>query len=94
MTTGETILKDIALCIKKVILANGVEKKIYSERVTAANHLAEVRANLVVTRGLLTLGWALSFISHGAFMSLTSQMDEIEKQTTKWHAWFMNWQQQ
>lgn len=90
MTTGEMILHDITCCIKGVILANCVDKQVIAQRELAASHLRKVRADLVVVRGLLTVGWNMTFISHGAFMALTTKLDEIEKQITRWHGWFLS----
>ncbi|WP_236874206.1 four helix bundle protein [Citrobacter portucalensis] len=89
MTTGEMILHEISGCIKRVILANYVDKKITVQREKAAGYLESVRADLVVIRGLLTVGWNMMFISHGNFMVLTTKLDEIEKQITRWHSWFL-----
>lgn len=90
MTTGEMILHDITGCIKGVILANCVDKQVVAQRELAASHLGMVRADLVVVRGLLTVGWNMTFISHGAFMTLTTKLDEIEKQITRWQCWFLS----
>lgn len=90
MTTGEMILHDITCCIKGVVLANCVDKQIIAQRELAASQLRKVRADLLVVRGLLTVGWNMTFISHGAFMVLTTKLDEIEKQITRWQGWFLS----
>lgn len=90
MTTGEIILKEIASCIRNAIVANSVNKQSIPEREKAAILLMDVKASLVVIRGLLTVGWHMSFISHGAFIAITITIDEIEKQVSKWYGWFLN----
>lgn len=89
MTTGEDILKEITQCIKKVILANLVDKNHPEQRVIASTYLADTRAGLVVIRGMLTVGWSLKFIAHGLFIKLTQILDPIEKQVTRWCQWFL-----
>lgn len=90
LTTGEAILTEITECVRKIILANQVNKNEHADRKQAAGMLSEVRASLVVIRGMLTLGWGMKFISHGAFMILTTQLDSVEKQITRWHGWFLS----
>ncbi|MCS3491024.1 hypothetical protein [Enterobacter sp. SLBN-59] len=89
MTSGEAILQEITACIKQVILANNAEKQDATQRSQSAQHLGCARASLVVIRGLLTLGWGMAFIAHGAFMRLTALLDSAEKQITRWQGWFM-----
>ncbi|WP_145525968.1 hypothetical protein [Yersinia rohdei] len=64
-----------------------MDKQESVQRRVAAGHLGSVRADLVVIRGL-TLGWNMTFISHGTFMTLTTKRDDIEKQLTRWQGWF------
>ncbi|VEN40723.1 unnamed protein product [Callosobruchus maculatus] len=54
------------------------------QRSQSVQHLGCTRASLVVIRGLLTLGWGMTFIAHGAFMRLTTLLDSAEKQITRW----------
>lgn len=89
MTTGEAILQEITDCIKQVILANNADKQDAGQRSQSVQYLRYTRASLVVIRGLLTLGWGMTFIAHGAFMRLTTILDSAEKQITCWQGWFM-----
>lgn len=91
MTTGEDILKEITHCIKRVILANLVDKQDIVQRQMASGYLADTRAALVVVRGMLTIGWNIKFIAHGTFMRLTQLLDLIEKQVTRWQGWFLHY---
>lgn len=90
LTTGEGILQEITACIKGIILANHGDKNNPVQRKQAAEHLGAVRASLVVIRGMLTVGWGMKFIAHGAFMRLTTHLDGIEKQVTSWQRWFVD----
>ncbi|VFS46145.1 four helix bundle protein [Budvicia aquatica] len=87
-TTGERVLLELTGCVRYVVLANGIDKQSDAERVKAACYLRDARASLSVIRGLLTIGWGMSFISHGALMQLTESLDGIEKQATRWQQWF------
>lgn len=89
MTTGDSILQGLTECIKGVVLANYTDKNDADQRIFAGEKLGVVRAEIVIIRGLLTVGWNMRFISHGAFMNLTVKLDEIEKQITRWQAWFL-----
>ncbi|OAT38049.1 hypothetical protein M988_3787 [Hafnia paralvei ATCC 29927] len=64
MTTGEAILQEITDCIKQVILANNADKQDAGQRSQSVQYLGCTRASLVVIRGLLTLGWGMTFIAH------------------------------
>jgi hypothetical protein len=89
ITTGDVVLQTITTCIRDIISANYLDKNDVEQRVLSGELLGQVRAQLVVIRGLLTVGWDMRFISHGSFMHLTTQLDEIEKQATRWQAWFL-----
>lgn len=89
ITTGDVVLQTITLCIKGVISANYLDKNDMKQREISGELLGQVRAQLVIIRGLLTVGWDMRFISHGSFMHLTNQLDEIEKQVTRWQTWFL-----
>ncbi|HAV6637275.1 MULTISPECIES: four helix bundle protein [Serratia] len=89
ITTGDVILQTITTCIKGVITANYLDKNNAEQRLLSGDSLGQVRTQLVIARGLLTVGWDMRFISHGSFMQLTSQLDGIEKQVTRWQAWFL-----
>lgn len=82
-------MQTITTCIKGVITANYLDKNNAEQRLLSGDSLGQVRTQLVIVRGLLTVGWDMRFISHGSFMQLTSQLDEIEKQVTRWQAWFL-----
>lgn len=86
MTTGDSPLRGVTECIKGVVLANYTDKEDRDQRISAGEKLGVVRAEIVIIRGLLTVGWNMRFISHGAFMNLTVKLDEIEKQMTRWQA--------
>lgn len=90
ITTGDVILQTITACIAEVISANHLDKHVAEQRALSGECLGRGRTQLVIIRGLLTVGWDMRFIPHGSFMHLTFQLDEIEKQVTKWQAWFMN----
>lgn len=82
-------MQTITTCIKGVVTANYLDKHDVEQRSLSGESLGRVRAQLVIIRGLLTVGWDMRFISHGSFMQLTNQLDEIEKQVTRWQAWFL-----
>lgn len=93
LTTSEDILKEITHCVKCVILANNSDKKQIKKREQASDALGLVRMSLMTARGLMTLGWNMKFISHGAFINLTDLLNGIEKQATRWQAWFDDFNQ-
>lgn len=88
LTTGERVLVELTGCVRYVVLANAIDKQSDTECVKAVCYLQDARASLSVVRGLLTIGWGMSFISHGALMQLTESLDGIEKQATGWQQWF------
>ncbi|WET16063.1 four helix bundle protein [Yersinia intermedia] len=87
-TTGECVLSELTGCVRYVVLANAIDKRSDIGRGQGARYLHDARASLSVIRGLLTIGWGMSFISHGALMQLTELLDGIEKQATRWQQWF------
>ncbi|XKM14391.1 four helix bundle protein [Orbaceae bacterium ac157xtp] len=88
-TTGERILTQLDDCMHIIIEANLVNKNCPQECKNAAEMLRKVRTTLIVIRGFLHNAWRLKFISHKCMAQFQIQLDEIEKQVTKWQQWYI-----
>lgn len=85
---GESILGELSAILRLIILVNTVDKASGPERAEASRLLREIRARLEVVRGFLMAGWALKTLSHKHIGVLTTRLESISKQATKWQAWF------
>ena len=88
-TTGEQILSELTQSIRCSVQAN-LYGKVSSERRKAFEWLFELNARLDVVQSLLMLAWELKFLSHGALVLLTEQVELVQRQVVGWRKWFQN----
>lgn len=87
-TTGEAILTELTSAIRLAVLSNMVDRENREACQSAVNQLQFIRASLDVIKGLLSIGWKMKMISHGAFATFNQNIDNIQKQITGWQQWF------
>lgn len=87
-TTGEAILTELTSAIRLAVLSNMVDRESPEACQSAVNQLQFIRASLDVIKGLLSIGWKMKMISHGAFATFNQNIDYIQKQITGWQQWF------
>lgn len=85
---GERILAELAECLRRVVLANAVEKTTACGRAEGAGHVRQVRAGIEVVRGFLLLAWKMKLVSHGAMAELGGRLESLSKQASRWQRWF------
>lgn len=85
---GERVLREMAECLRLIVLANAVDKDSGAGRAEGAAHVRQVRAGIEVIRGFLLLGWKLKLISHGAMTDLGGRLESISRQAARWQQWF------
>lgn len=88
LTTGEQILTEITTCLGCIAAANFAGKSERADRLRAASQLTYMRERLEVIRAFLVLAWEEKAISHHQFADLSSRLDELGKQATRWRQWF------
>ncbi|MCR9656242.1 four helix bundle protein, partial [Vibrio parahaemolyticus] len=88
-TTGEQILSELTQSIRCSVQAN-LYGKVSSEKRKAFEWLFELNARLDVVQSLLMLAWELKFLSHGALVLLTEQLELVQRQVVGWRKWFQN----
>ena len=88
LTTGEQILAEITTCLGCVAAANFVNKSDTDARLRAASQLIHMRERLEVIRAFLILAWEERAISHHSLADLSTRLDELGKQATRWQQWF------
>ncbi len=88
-TTGEQILSELTQSIRCSVQAN-LYGKLNSEKRKAFEWLFELNARLDVVQSLLMLAWELKFLSHGALVLLTEQLELVQRQVVGWRKWFQN----
>ena len=85
---GEQILSQSATCLRAIVLANAVDKKITIGFADGSANLRELRASVEVIRGFLLLAWKLKFLSHGALAELSVSLEAVSRQAARWQQWF------
>ena len=88
LTTGEQILREIATCLGCIAAANFAGKTAQGDRLRAAQQLTHMRERLEVIRAFLILAWEEKALSHQQLADLSSRLDELGKQATRWNQWF------
>ncbi|MDK9773968.1 four helix bundle protein [Vibrio sp. B181a] len=88
-TTGEQILNELTQSIRCSVQAN-LYGKLKTGKRKAFEWLFELNANLDVVQSLLMLAWELKFLSHGALVLLTEQLELIQRQVVGWRKWFQS----
>jgi hypothetical protein len=88
-TTGEAILNELTNALRLVVLSNTVDRDNLEACQSAVSQLQSIRASLDVIKGLLSVGWKMKMISHGAFALFNQHIDNIQKQITGWQQWFL-----
>ena len=87
-TTGEQILTEITTCLGCIAAANFAVKTENADRQRAAQQLTHMRERLEVIRAFLILAWEERALSHHQLADLSSRLDELGKQATRWGQWF------
>lgn len=88
LTSGEQILTEITTCLGCIAAANFAGKTEHTDRLRAASQLTHMRERLEVIRAFLILAWEERAISHHQLADLSSRLDELGKQATRWGQWF------
>ena len=85
---GEQILKELASCLRWIVLANAVNKTNAAGCREGAELVRQVRASVEVIKGFFLLAWKLKYVSHGAMTELTARLEAVSKQAARWQQWF------
>lgn len=88
LTTGEQILREITTCLGCIAAANFADKTEQADRLRAVSQLTHMRERLEVIRAFLILAWEEKALSHHQLADLSSRLDELGKQATRWGQWF------
>ncbi|EHJ9985786.1 four helix bundle protein [Vibrio parahaemolyticus] len=88
-TTGDQILNELTQSIRCSVQAN-LYGKLSAGKKSAFEWLLELNASLDVVQSLLMLAWELKFLSHGALVLLTEQLESVQRQVAGWRKWFQS----
>ena len=88
-SVGEQILKELAFCLRHIVLANAVDKMNSIGCRQGAEYIRQVRASVEVMKGFFLLAWRLKYVSHGALTELSSRFEAISTQSARWQQWFV-----
>ena len=88
LTTGKQILQEITTCLGCIAAANFADKSDEQARFRAVKQLTHMRERLEVIRAFLILFWEEKALSHHQLADLSTRLDELGKQATRWGQWF------